>query len=95
VRIRGKGLIGQMDFDGGTQETCRRMITAMDLQIGRVIETLSANGILGNTIVVFTSDNGGGRFADRGPRDRSQRAREYLDLGAVRAGLASGQQPYA
>jgi membrane-anchored protein YejM (alkaline phosphatase superfamily) len=47
VRIRGKGLIGQMDFDGGTQETYRRMITAMDLQIGRVIETLSANGILG------------------------------------------------
>jgi arylsulfatase A-like enzyme len=40
-----------MDFDGGTQETYRRMITAMDLQIGRVIETLSANGILGASAV--------------------------------------------
>jgi arylsulfatase A-like enzyme len=67
VRIRGKGLIGQMDFDGGTQETYRRMIAAMDLQIGRVIETLSANGVLGNTIVVFTSDNRGERFADTWP----------------------------
>ncbi len=55
------------DFDGGTQQTYRRMIQAMDLQIGRVLEALQTNGLADNTIVVFTSDNGGERFADTWP----------------------------
>ena len=56
-----------VDYDGGTQETYGRMIRQMDLQIGRVLEALDANGIANNTIVVFTSDNGGERFADTWP----------------------------
>ena len=63
-RLRGKDLA---DFDGGTQKIYRRMIAAMDLQIGRVLEALAANDIAGNTIVIFTSDNGGERFADTWP----------------------------
>jgi arylsulfatase A-like enzyme len=55
------------DFDGGTQKTYQRMIERMDLQIGRVLQALEANGVLDNTIVVFTSDNGGERFADTWP----------------------------
>ncbi|MGO8914523.1 MAG: sulfatase [Stellaceae bacterium] len=55
------------DFDGGSQRTYRRMIEAMDLQIGRVLETLAATGLAENTIVIFTSDNGGERFADTWP----------------------------
>jgi arylsulfatase A-like enzyme len=55
------------DFDGGTQKTYQRMIQAMDLQIGRVLEALKAGGVAKNTIVVFTSDNGGERFADTWP----------------------------
>jgi arylsulfatase A-like enzyme len=55
------------DFDGGTQKTYQRMIQAMDLQIGRVLEALDANGLTENTIVIFTSDNGGERFADTWP----------------------------
>ena len=55
------------DFDGGTQKTYRRMIQEMDLQIGRVLEALNANGLAENTIVIFTSDNGGERFADTWP----------------------------
>ncbi len=43
------------------------MIRAMDLQVGRVLETLEAAGIANNTIVIFTSDNGGERFADTWP----------------------------
>jgi arylsulfatase A-like enzyme len=43
------------------------MIHEMDLQIGRVLEGLDANGLAENTIVVFTSDNGGERFADTWP----------------------------
>jgi arylsulfatase A-like enzyme len=55
------------DFDGGTQKTYQRMIQEMDLQIGRVLEALNANGLAENTIVIFTSDNGGERFADTWP----------------------------
>ena len=55
------------DFDGGTQKTYQRMVEAMDLQIGRVLEALHANGLAENTVVVFTSDNGGERFADTWP----------------------------
>jgi arylsulfatase A-like enzyme len=54
-------------FDGGTQETYRRMIGAMDTEIGRVFAALDANGLTENTIVIFTSDNGGERFADTWP----------------------------
>ncbi len=55
------------DFDGGTQKTYQRMIEAMDAQIGRVLEALDANDLTENTIVIFTSDNGGERFADTWP----------------------------
>ena len=54
-------------YDGGTQKTYQRMITQLDLQIGRVIAALDANRLLDNTVVVFTSDNGGERFADTWP----------------------------
>ncbi|MGH7062826.1 MAG: sulfatase family protein [Stellaceae bacterium] len=49
--------------DGGTQRTYGRMVEAMDLQVGRVLQALDAGGLAGNTIVVFTSDNGGERFS--------------------------------
>ena len=55
------------DFDGGTQKTYQRMIEDMDLQIGRVLDTLDAHRLTENTIVIFTSDNGGERFADTWP----------------------------
>jgi len=55
------------DFDGGSQKTYRRMVQEMDLQIGRVLEALQINGLAENTIVIFTSDNGGERFADTWP----------------------------
>ena len=63
-RLRGKSLF---DFDGGTLKTYQRMIEQMDLQIGRVLQALDANGMTENTIIVFTSDNGGERFADTWP----------------------------
>ena len=54
-------------FDGGTQRTYRRMIQQMDLQVGRILQALDANGMAENTIVVFTSDNGGERYSDTWP----------------------------
>src|SRR5437868_6257381 len=63
-RVAGTNL---RDFDGGTQKTYQRMIEAMDAQIGRVLDALDTNGLTENTIVIFTSDNGGERFADTWP----------------------------
>jgi arylsulfatase A-like enzyme len=53
--------------DGGTQHTYRRMIQQMDLQIGRVLQALDATGAGQDTIVIFTSDNGGERYSDTWP----------------------------
>src|SRR6185369_16559331 len=63
-RIRNTALA---HYDGGSQNTYQRMITELDTQIGRVVGALRSNGLLDNTIVVFTSDNGGERFADTWP----------------------------
>ena len=54
-------------FDGGTLRTYGRMVQQMDLQIGRVLQALESCSIADNTIVIFTSDNGGERFSDTWP----------------------------
>ena len=55
------------DRDGGSMKTYERMVLEMDLQVGRVLQALDSSGIANNTIVIFTSDNGGERFADTWP----------------------------
>ena len=55
------------DYDGGSLKTFASMVVAMDTQVGRVLETIASAGIANNTIVIFTSDNGGERFADTWP----------------------------
>jgi len=54
-------------FDAGTIKTYARMVGEMDLQVGRILKALDAAGAARNTIVVFTSDNGGERFSDTWP----------------------------
>jgi arylsulfatase A-like enzyme len=39
----------------------------MDEGIGRVVQALRRRGVLENTLIVFTSDNGGERFSDNWP----------------------------
>jgi Sulfatase/Rhodopirellula transposase DDE domain len=51
------------DRDGGTQKTYGRMVQSLDANIGRVLQALDVHGLSPNTIVVFTSDNGGERFS--------------------------------
>ncbi len=55
------------DYDGGSMKTYAAMVTRLDIQVGRVLQALADNGIVDNTIVVFTSDNGGERFSDTWP----------------------------
>ncbi len=49
--------------DGGTQKTYGKMVQSLDANIGRVLQALDVHGLSPNTIVVFTSDNGGERFS--------------------------------
>ena len=46
-------------FAVGAHLTGRMTPTAMDAEIGRVIRALEARQLLGNTLIVFQSDNGG------------------------------------
>jgi arylsulfatase A-like enzyme len=55
------------DYDGGTLKTFGEMMTALDREVGRVLGALQREGIANNTIVIFTSDNGGERYSDTWP----------------------------
>lgn len=52
---------------GGSIHTYHRMIHHMDEGIGWVMDALKRHGADRNTLVVFTSDNGGERFSDNWP----------------------------
>lgn len=54
-------------LDGGNIHTYRRMIGHMDEGIGWLVDALRQLGQLDNTLIVFTSDNGGERFSDNWP----------------------------
>ncbi|HZV18680.1 MAG TPA: sulfatase-like hydrolase/transferase [Sphingobium sp.] len=54
-------------FDGGTMATYAAMVQSLDANIGRVLARLAELGMEDDTIVVFTSDNGGERFSNTWP----------------------------
>jgi arylsulfatase A-like enzyme len=66
-RLKREGPGSLSHFDGGSRRIYQSMIQEMDRQIGRVLGTLDAHGLTENTIVIFTSDNGGERFSDTWP----------------------------
>lgn len=51
----------------GTRETYVKMVEAMDASIGEILAALDQHGLAKNTLVVFTSDNGGDKFSRNGP----------------------------
>ncbi|MGJ3700810.1 sulfatase family protein [Variovorax sp. AFSI2.2] len=55
------------DLAGGNIHVYRRMIHHMDEGIGWIMAALQKHGMADNTLVVFTSDNGGERFSDNWP----------------------------
>lgn len=56
-----------LHFDGGSMETYAEMMRSLDSNIGRVLKKLTELGMDQDTVVVFTSDNGGERFSDTWP----------------------------
>jgi arylsulfatase A-like enzyme len=55
------------DRGRGTLAIFAQMVLAMDQNVGKVLAALDRTGIANDTIVVFTSDNGGERFSDMWP----------------------------
>jgi arylsulfatase A-like enzyme len=53
--------------DGGNLATYKRMVLELDAGVGEVLKALDRIGAARNTIVIFTSDNGGERFSDTWP----------------------------
>jgi arylsulfatase A-like enzyme len=52
---------------GGSPETFGRMVEAMDAETGRLLDALRDSGAERDTIVLFTSDNGGERWSYQRP----------------------------
>ena len=52
---------------GGSLKVYAEMMKNLDAGIGRVLATLKATGLDKNTLVIFTSDNGGERFSFNWP----------------------------
>ncbi len=55
------------DPRGGSLETYKSMLRNMDYNVGRILKSLEDSGKSKNTIVVFTSDNGGERYSETWP----------------------------
>ena len=62
-----RGLDKISHTDGGSVQTYLTMVRHMDEGIGRILAALAATGAADNTLVVFTSDNGGERYSDTWP----------------------------
>ncbi|MEP7352026.1 MAG: sulfatase-like hydrolase/transferase [Acidobacteriota bacterium] len=58
---------GMSSFEVGNIATYGKMVRRMDTAIGRILQELERSAFSKNTVVVFTSDNGGERFSDTWP----------------------------
>jgi arylsulfatase A-like enzyme len=54
-------------WQSGTRDDYRRMLEAMDKGTGQVLATLDRLKAAGETLVIFTNDNGGERLSDNRP----------------------------
>ncbi|MBL4801945.1 MAG: sulfatase-like hydrolase/transferase [Emcibacter sp.] len=64
---KSKNLKAIGHFDGGNLDTYAKMMKSLDDQVGDILQAIDKHGINENTIVIFTSDNGGERFSDTWP----------------------------
>lgn len=62
-----KDLKDLFHYDGGNLKKYAEIVQALDEAVGKVLRKLDSLGIADNTIVIFTSDNGGERFSKTWP----------------------------
>jgi arylsulfatase A-like enzyme len=67
IRTSKDGDAALFAYDAGSRRKYAQMVERMDLQIGKVLEALDQRGLTDNTLIIFTSDNGGERFSDTWP----------------------------
>ncbi|MFL5810996.1 MAG: sulfatase [Flavisolibacter sp.] len=51
---------------GGSPEVYAQMVKSMDDAVGEIIKTIDEKNLSKNTVIIFTSDNGGEKFSDMG-----------------------------
>ena len=83
---------GDLDRNPGIEPEARRikaaMVTAMDDEVGRILDALDERGIAGNTAVIFFSDNGG--VPPAGSSNEPLRGRKHtLYEGGIRVAAAA------
>ena len=61
------GWTDPLDRNRGRLEDFAKIVINLDQNVGKVLDALDRLGLTGNTIVVFTSDNGGERFSETWP----------------------------
>jgi len=52
---------------GGSPKTYAAMIKSLDDAVGKIVEVLTEEHLEKNTMIIFTSDNGGEKYSDMGP----------------------------
>ena len=57
----------RLSTEGGSPGIFAEMVTTMDRGIGRVLDALERRGLSNDTLVIFTSDNGGERYSNMWP----------------------------
>jgi arylsulfatase A-like enzyme len=59
----GQKTFAMAHLDGGTVDKYRQMVADLDRSVGEVLQALERSGQARDTLVVFSSDNGGERFS--------------------------------
>jgi arylsulfatase A-like enzyme len=52
--------------EGGSPETYAIMMKSLDDAVGKLVKTIDDLKLSNNTVIIFTSDNGGEKFSDNG-----------------------------
>lgn len=62
LAVPSVGQYAAMDWDNRAKKYAS-MISRLDKDVGRIVSLIDALGLTENTLIIFTSDNGGSRFA--------------------------------